>query len=118
MDAQATLVDQFQDWGGLALDPFLLCNPADKNGEGIVNVDDHLACYTVTPIGESVGSVLILNQFYDDQSINVLEPFGLCVPSAKALPEPGALLSLVTGLLGLAGLDRWRKHGRRQRPEM
>ena len=33
-------------------DPFLFCNPVDKNGEGIRNPDDHLACYRALPSGQ------------------------------------------------------------------
>lgn len=112
VDVNAILVDPFQDWGGLVLDPFLLCNPVDKNGEGILNVDDHLVCYFVTPPGEPLDvEIPIADQIYPEVDIAVFEPFALCVPSKKELPEPGLLVSLASGLLGLAALTRWRTRG-------
>jgi hypothetical protein len=113
VDAVATLVDQFQEWGGLALDPFLLCNPVDKNGEGIQNFDDHLVCYSVSPTGQSLGiAVPIANQIYPDVRIDVFDPTALCVPSTKELPEPGVLLSLGSGLVLLIWLDQRRRTSR------
>jgi hypothetical protein len=110
VNAPAALVDQFQSWGGLALDPFLLCNPADKNGEEVLNFDDHLVCYSVTPTGASLGlSVPIANQIYPNVNIDLFHPFAVCVPSTKELPEPGVLLSLGSGLVLLGWLDRQRK---------
>ena len=42
-----TLTDQFAINDGIfeAKKPFVFCNPVDKNGEGILNTDDHLTCY-------------------------------------------------------------------------
>ena len=44
-----SLTDQFGINDGFfeAKKPYLFCNPADKNGEGILNADDHLTCYKV-----------------------------------------------------------------------
>ena len=112
VDAAATLVDQFQSWGGLALDPFLFCNPTEKNEERIQNFEDHLACYNVTPTGQPVSiDVPISNQIYPAADLQVSAPFALCVPS-KRVPEPGLLLSLGAGLIGLLGLERLRRRGR------
>jgi hypothetical protein len=74
------------------VEPFLLCNPADKNGEGITNPDDHLVCYLLQPPGGFLGiPIPILNQFFPAQeTIDIGEPFGLCVPSTKALVPPDA----------------------------
>lgn len=41
------LADQFGDSRGLVGHPVRLCNPVDKNGEGIVNDDGHLVCYAI-----------------------------------------------------------------------
>jgi hypothetical protein len=111
VDAAVALVDQFQEWGGLALAPFRFCNPADKNGEGIQNFTDHLTCYTVSPTGQSLDfAVPISNQIYPDPDaeIDVFEPFALCVPS-MTVPEPGVLLSLGPGLTLLGWLGRRRR---------
>ena len=32
------------------VEPRLLCNPVEKNGEDIQNPDDHLVCYKVEPV--------------------------------------------------------------------
>lgn len=117
VNAPAALVDQFQSWGGLALDPFLLCNPADKNGEGVVNFDDHLVCYGVTPAGSTLGiAVPIANQIYPHVNIDLFNPFAVCVPSLKVLPEPGVLLSLGSGLVLLGWLDQRRRRRASDRP--
>lgn len=110
VDANVELVDQFQGWGGLALDPFLLCNPAEKNGGGIQNPDDHLTCYNVQPAGQPLNSKIpISNQFFDSAEIDVFEPFALCVPSKKVLPEPEAGIGLLSGVLCLGLLARRRR---------
>jgi hypothetical protein len=73
----------------LVREPFLFCNPADKNGEGIINVDDHLACYRLVPPGSPIGTVPIFNQFnppgLPDLPIQVQADVALCVPSEKEI---------------------------------
>ena len=87
---QVTVVDQF-DQSKLydVLQPVLLCNPVDKNGEGIANSDDHLVCYEVLPAaGEPehvrVNGIHIDNQFGALQ-LDAVEGNELCVPSEKQL---------------------------------
>jgi hypothetical protein len=111
------IADQFQGFGTLVADPFRLCNPADKNGEGTANPDDHLVCYLLQPPGGSLGlPLLVQNQFFPAQStIDIGTAFGLCVPSAKAIPEPSFALGLGSCLMLLAVLDRRRR--RRESPE-
>ena len=69
-DIQITLADQFIDPDGIGVNqlfdlkkPKRLCNPVDKNGEGIKNEENHLICYQVkrpkvdpgfTPISRTV----------------------------------------------------------------
>jgi hypothetical protein len=67
--------------------PFLFCNPADKNGEGIANPVDHLACYKVK--GPKLDKadrpkVEVVNQLGTLQ-LEVQKPFLLCVPSTKTV---------------------------------
>jgi len=67
--------------------PRLLCNPVDKNGEGIIDVDTHQVCYDVRPaIGQPPhvkrNSVFTNNQFGAEQLDTQGERL-LCVPSTK-----------------------------------
>jgi len=68
--------------------PRLLCNPVDKNGEGIIDVDTHQVCYDVRPaIGQPphvTRSVFTNNQFGAEQLDTQGERL-LCVPSTKIL---------------------------------
>ena len=83
IDIGVSIQDQFQSQTAVVLDPFLFCTPADVNGEGIQNPDDHLTIYHYTPQGQSLGvSLPILNQFFPSATnIDVTEPFALAVPS-------------------------------------
>jgi hypothetical protein len=111
VDIGVGVVDQFQGFPALVADPFRLCNPADKNGEGIGNPDDHLVCYLLQPPGGFLGiPIPIQNQFFPAQTtVDVGTAFGLCVPSVKTVPEPSFVLGLGSGLLLLAALDRRRR---------
>ena len=92
LDMGVTIVDQFQQQTALLLDPFLFCNPADKNGSGIQNLDDHLACYRYTPPGLGANEVSIFNQFFPNGDVlTVAESFALCLPSKKSIPPPPGL---------------------------
>jgi hypothetical protein len=92
------------------MDPFRLCNPVDKNGEGIQDPDTHLVCYTIEPQGGSLGfQVQIQNQFFDLENLDVEHPFALCTPSTKAVPEPTILLGLASGTAMLAAFGRRRR---------
>ena len=68
--------------------PKMLCNPVDKNGEGIMDEETHLMCYDVKPAkGEPKHkkiSVFTNNQFGPEQ-LDVKEEKQLCVPSTKTL---------------------------------
>jgi hypothetical protein len=92
LDIGVSLADQFQQQSVSVLDPFLFCNPADKNGEGIQNPTDHLTCYNYTPPGLPVGPVPFTNQFFPASDVlDVFEPVALCVPSLKEIPPPATL---------------------------
>ena len=83
------LVDQFQGFATSVMDPYRLCNPVDKNGEGIQDEDSHLVCYTLQPQGSQLGiPIPVQNQFFSLANIDVNEPFALCAPSVKTVPEP------------------------------
>ena len=84
---QAFIADQF----GVRLydvgRPTRLCNPTNKNGEGIRNPDNHLLCYTVKLAdGESrrerVRGIFVNDQFGPGR-VDPLKERELCVPSTK-----------------------------------
>jgi hypothetical protein len=106
VDINVGLVDQFQGFSTQVGVPFRLCNPADKNGEGIGNPDDHLVCYQLLPPGGFLGfPIPIANQFFPLANIDIGQPFGLCVPSTKTLSEPPVVPAIGrVGLLSIAAL--------------
>ena len=79
-----SLVDQFEDTPGvLVAKPHFFCNPVDKNGEGIVDSTAHLTCYKIgVDSDDEKRLVLIENQFVQ-QVLEVKNPEWLCVPSVK-----------------------------------
>ena len=91
MPFDVDLSDQFEDTVKIVKKPKFVCNPVDKNGEGIANPDVHLTCYEVkklegTPKFEK-RHVLVQNQFGEDQILEVKKPKLLCVPSTKEIIE-------------------------------
>ncbi len=81
------LKDQFAAYQGVVIRPIQLCNPVDKNGEGILNPEVHLVCYEIKadPIGRFPRTVDVetANQFTEQSMTAVLPPPVLCVPSFK-----------------------------------
>jgi cysteine-rich repeat protein len=71
-----------------------VCNPVDKNGEGILDPSAHLVCYTIaikeSPATFSRRQLTLENQF-GLLSIPVTRPRTVCVPSTKS-GVPSALL--------------------------
>jgi len=85
----ATLTDQFGINDGLfeAKKPFVFCNPVDKNGEGILNTDDHLTCYKVkgpklNPLDRP--NVQVVNQLGTLQ-LQAKKAQLVCLPSSKTV---------------------------------
>ena len=83
------LIDQFQEESAVVVQPFSLCNPVDKNGEGIRLPDDHLVCFSVKTISEDPKfmkrDVSVTNQFVGDEKLKLKKKHVLCVPSTKTL---------------------------------
>lgn len=81
------LQDQFGRSEAKVLRPYTLCNPVDKNGEGIADKDNHLVCYAIQddPSGEfnRVKEVQVQNQFGETTLWLGLPGKELCVPSKK-----------------------------------
>ncbi len=83
------LKDQFASYRALVIRPVMLCNPVDKNGEGIKDPDRHLVCYQIRadPAGgvPPAYDVNTSNQFTEQSMTAVLPPRTLCVPSKKEI---------------------------------
>ena len=81
-----SLVDQFTAEEDVLLrKPRELCVPVDKNGEGIVNPEDHLVCYQVFSKERVDRQVLVINQFGEQELRVKWKVKRLCVPSKKVL---------------------------------
>ena len=97
----------------------MFCSPADKNQEAIGSASSHLACYFmeagVDPVTGAVqellavGTIDVVNQFNPNGPLEIGAPFAFCAPSTISLPEPSALLGLVSGILMLRSVDRHRR---------
>jgi len=85
-ELDVNLSDQFENKNTTVKNPVLVCNPVDKDGEGIINSNDHLVCYNIRDVrGQpkfEKREVLTSNQF-GDLSLQVGGPDILCVPSEK-----------------------------------
>ena len=81
------LKDQFGASVARVLEPRMLCNPVDKNGEGIPNPKYHLTCYEIQddPQGDTprVKEVMIRNQFQEGPLWVGSAP-SICVPTQKS----------------------------------
>ena len=62
--------------------PDRLCNPADKNSEGIDDPTAHAMCYRIAEVGFSKRNVMVDNQF-GQQTLRVVSPETLCNPAIK-----------------------------------
>jgi hypothetical protein len=75
-------VDQFTTSTATVIRPVRLCNPADKNNEGIVDPTAHLMCYQIREGSFARRDALVRNQF-GDQTVTVVRPESLCNPADK-----------------------------------
>jgi hypothetical protein len=85
-----TVVDQFKTKEAIVTKPIALCNPVDKNGEGVPDPSCHLVCYRLVdtvPPRMTPRDVSVTDQFgtMDLRAISgTCRKLGvLCVPSAK-----------------------------------
>jgi hypothetical protein len=89
VSSTVSLTDQFgvNDGAFEVKKPFLFCNPADKNGEGIANPVDHLACYKVKgpKLSKTDRPKVAVDNQLGDLQLEVTKPFLLCVPSTKTV---------------------------------
>lgn len=82
----ASLADQFETKNTSILRPYRVCNPADKNDEGINDPTAHEMCYQVRDVAGQPRftrrDIRIVNQF-GEQLLSVIRPETLCVPAIK-----------------------------------
>lgn len=82
-----TLEDQFVSTEDVTGPPVRLCNPVDKNGEGIPHRNVHLVCYKLPPADIDPISVTVRNQFTDGEVLVIGDRDMLCVPSLKQINQ-------------------------------
>lgn len=94
-----TLVDDFGTDTATVTKPLDLCNPVDKNGEGIADLAAHFACYMIStassPTGSSHRDVAITNQF-GSAVLTLSRAFQLCVPSQNLSATPPSVTATPT----------------------
>jgi hypothetical protein len=79
-----SLVDQFGSSTATVVRPSRLCNPVNKNSEGIVDETEHLMCYTILEPRGAARDVRVTNQF-GTQDLHVIKAVELCNPAEKNL---------------------------------
>ena len=83
----AEIEDQFGIMHVDVKKPKFLCNPVDKNGEGILDPLAHLMCYQVKQVDlvkfVKKGGVFVNNQF-GPETLDVKKPSELCVPAVTS----------------------------------
>jgi hypothetical protein len=86
-----TLADQFENKSVTVVKPLLLCNPVDKNGEGITDASCHLTCYKIEQETFTPRPATVVDQFTEatlSAMTGVCRRVGLlCVPSAKQVVD-------------------------------
>ena len=75
------VVDQFGARSLPVLKPFELCNPVNKNAEGIKEPDRHLVCYKVK--GGFPGTTVAVNNQFGPEILEVGKEKVFCVPAGK-----------------------------------
>jgi len=71
------------------IEPAFVCNPAlkadDSGSSDVQRPEEHLACYKIRddPAAFRKFSVIVQNQFGNNQRLEVVAPKLLCVPSRK-----------------------------------
>ncbi len=81
--------DQFGTGVGIVAKPYQLCNPVDKNGEGILNREGHLVCYQFDPqeFPELKPHTALTRNQFGETKLATEKPTVICVPSFKKVLE-------------------------------
>jgi hypothetical protein len=85
---QAVIVDQFNQPKTFDVKkPTRLCNPVNKNGEGIQDPNAHLMCYQVKPASGQPKHIKVFGLFVNNQfgpeRLGTIKEEELCLPSLK-----------------------------------
>src|SRR6185503_2331369 len=82
-----TVADEIESKRTLVLKPVVLCNPVDKNGEGVLDAASHLLCYAIRDAKTrpkqpklKKQNVTLINQF-GQQALKLKKTALLCVVS-------------------------------------
>jgi hypothetical protein len=65
------------------LTPHEICNPVDKNGEGIADPDAHLMCYKLLYSGRTSAKKVIDTDQFGAETLRVTSPVEICLPAVK-----------------------------------
>ena len=76
-----TIVDQFKTQAVLLKKPYLLCAPANKNGEGIPDPAAYLMCYAAKALPPQIDATPFTNSQFGTDSFGVFGAREFCVPS-------------------------------------
>jgi hypothetical protein len=88
-DIPVKLRDQFGEMQLHAAKPTMLCNPVDKNGEGIHDREAHLLCYSVNEVEGAPGERKVETETQFGKTKLTLKGLAtFCVPSSKKLLKP------------------------------
>jgi len=85
--AFVNLEDQLLSAPATVEEPSFFCNPVDKNGEGIIDPEDHVSCYGLQDFVNVSGTRRIRNQF-QETTLTLYLRAELCVPSRKLAVGP------------------------------
>ena len=79
------LKDQFGGSRARVLIPRYLCNPVDKNGEGIPNREVHQVCYEIVEQPDHRRHKVLTSNQFGELVMKTVRPELLCVPSKKEI---------------------------------
>jgi len=78
-----SLEDQFRTTEARLLSPYEICNPADKNDEGIANPDAHLMCYKFLDRSRTSSVPVRVTDQFGTEDLRTSSANVLCVPALK-----------------------------------
>jgi hypothetical protein len=86
---EVTTDDQFGSAVTSVRRPWRLCNPVDKNGEGIDEPASHLMCYQADDAGIFERRYVQVQNQFGEQQLSVIRTESLCLPAEKdGVPRP------------------------------
>ncbi len=108
-ELDVSLIDQFENKNTTVKRAFVLCNPVNKNGEGVPDPATHITCYRIedvagqppfVPVQPNVTDQFVVQDLQTKRRTDCGATRTLCVPSTKRIASPsGAFLDGGAGLL-------------------